>query len=140
MNEGGYHSGREDFMPSANSPRAPRFQFSLAALLLLITVTAVFLGLVTTVAGSILFLVFSWIILYILPTVILVWAIYGSGDVRAFAIGALVPIVAFTIQGQTAAGHSFMERTIGLAATSGVCGLVASITRRWLLENRGDSE
>jgi hypothetical protein len=127
-------------MPSTNSPRAPRFQFSLAALLLLITVSAVFLGLVTTVAGSILLAVFSWIILYILPSFLLVSAIYGRDDVRAFAIGALVPIVAFIFDRQASAGHSFLERTVGLAATSGVCGLVAVITRRWLLENRGGSD
>jgi hypothetical protein len=129
-------------MPTSSPPRAPRFQFSLATLLVLITVTAIFLGVVTTVAGSILFAVFSWILLYILPTVVFACAIYGRGDVRAFAIGALIPIVAFMLRGPMAGARSsgLVESVFSTAITSGICGLVAAITRRWLLDNRADSD
>ena len=65
-------------MPDASKPP---FQFSVAGLLLLMTVVAIALMLVTTAAGALLASLFSWIILYILPAVLLIAAIYGRGDI-----------------------------------------------------------
>jgi amino acid permease len=85
----------------------PRFQFSLAWLLIAMTIIAVALGLAVTV-GSLVSAVLFAVICCVLPTPLVICALFARGDVQAsaFVFG------------------------IGLAVMATTCGALAVTTRR----------
>jgi hypothetical protein len=120
-------------MPSINLPNFPsRFQFSLRGMLIVVAAVAVLLGLFAVAAGLL-----SWLIaitvIWILPTPIVVTAIYGRGDFRAFAIGALIPWISLWT-GQYLGGSlvDMFAKTVQLLIVACVCGALAVVSRRWI--------
>jgi hypothetical protein len=109
----------------------PRFQFSLAKLMIMVTVVAVALALAVTL-GGLLTSVFEALVWCVLPTPLIICAIYARGDLQAFAIGALVPwLTMLTVH--VPAGSMFLPATIWLLALGAICGTVAAATRRWVV-------
>ena len=101
----------------------PRFQFSLAWLLIAVTVAAVVMGFASSVRdliGSLLFVT----VCCVLPTPFVIAAIFGRGDIQSFAIGALVPWLTLL--------PWVSSMAIWLLVLPLICGTVAVITRRWL--------
>jgi hypothetical protein len=130
-------------MPDSLSPPAarrpsraarPRFQFSLAWLLIVVTVTCVVLGLSTTLAWSIVVLIVTSIVRFILPAVLVACIIYGRGDFQAFAIGASVPFASLVVGSGSVPGIGGFAVLVYLPLISGVCGVLATLTRRWILQ------
>jgi hypothetical protein len=117
-------------MPTFEFP--PRIQFSLRGLLIAVAVVAVLLG-VAAVANGILSWLLAVVVMWVLPTPVLITAIYGRGDARALCIGALVPWIP-AILGRSVQGSliDVMESTVWLLVMAGVCGVVAMLTRRWI--------
>ncbi len=68
-----------------------------------------------------LFFVSIWCVL---PTPFVIAAIFGRGDIQAFAIGALVPWLR--------ASSRMSSMAIWLLILPVICGTLAVITRRWL--------
>src|SRR5207237_935330 len=112
----------------------PRFQFSLAKLMIAVTVIAILIFLATSV-GSFIEMVFFTITACIIPTPFVIGAIYGRGDIRAFSIGALVPwVAAITVHypGPLAA----LLELIWMLTTGTICGVLAVVTRRFIARDR----
>jgi len=111
----------------------PLFQFSLRWLLVVLTIVAVGLGLLSVLGNAIggLF----WFLLFVVaPAPLLIAAIFGRGDVQAFSIGVLVPWGVLTLEGFQ---HGIPLAKVAVACTSlliegVICGGVAVATRRWL--------
>jgi hypothetical protein len=101
----------------------PQFQFSLAWLLIAVTVVAIFLGLASTFRDFISSLLFVSACC-VLPTPFVIAAIFGRGDIQSFAIGALVPWLTLLPWMSTMA--------LWLLILPVICGTLAVITRRWL--------
>jgi len=118
----------------SNQSPAPRFQFSLRWLLISVAVVALLLGLGSFPIGQgLLGLLLAIMLRGLLPTVAIVSAIYGRGDVKAFAIGAAVcsiPVLTSDIGPMNFAG--LLLATISQLIAMGLCGFVAMATRRWL--------
>jgi hypothetical protein len=126
-----------DISPTRSSRRwlpLPRFQFSLARLMVAVALIAVVVWFATKVGSFISVALFSFFACAI-PTPIVICAIYGRGDIRAFAIGALIPwIVAFRLAWPDPYG-AFLEM-IWLLTMGTACGVIAVGTRRWIERNR----
>ncbi len=124
-----------NYLPRTDTGRSswplPRFQFSLAKLMLVVTVVAIGLTLVVTIGGF-LTSVFEAFVWCVLPTPLLICSIFGRNDTQAFAIGTLVPwFTMLTLH--VPSGSTYMPATMWLLILGGVCGLVASATRRWVV-------
>jgi hypothetical protein len=110
----------------------PRIQFSLARLMIGMTVVAVLLGVVTTIPG-----IYDSLFIFAPAAALVACSVYARGDYQAFAIGALIPWVAVLIppaihwQNETAGLGFFFH----LLFSGGICGGVAVLTRRWIYEN-----
>ena len=115
-----------------------RFQFSLARLMIAMTLIALLLGFSSVISGTI--LLFIWIILYTLPACFAACMVYGRGDLQAFALGALVPCIPLLLASPGTA-PSFVGGIAMAFATliaSGICGVVAVATRRWIVANNNE--
>jgi len=124
-----------DLTPDTFFPM-PRFQFSLWWLMVAITVVCVVLFLSVTV-GDFLQIAIASVLWCILPTPIVILAIYGRGDWQAFAIGAMVPwvtLIVFRVPGSL----SFFAASLWLLPMCVTCGIVAGVTRRWIQANLQD--
>jgi hypothetical protein len=109
----------------------PRFQFSLAWLMIVVTIVAVILGLgasLGSVFGVAVYVMYL-IVRCVVPTPLVICAIFGRGHVRAFAIGALMPWV-MVIPWESNQG-SLIALVISLIC-SAACGFLAVATWRWL--------
>jgi hypothetical protein len=121
----------------------PRFQFSLWALLVVITVVAVLLG-VWSIVGTAVAWIIATIAYVVLPVPLLITAIFARDEVQAFSIGALMPWISNQLIGypvtyalsrnQSSNGPIFLS--LAMIFVAAVCGVVAVVTRRWL-ERRG---
>jgi hypothetical protein len=101
----------------------PRFQFSLAWLLIGVTVVAIALGMASSFRdfiGSLFFVA----VCCVLPTPFVIAAIFGRGDIQSFAIGALVPWLTLL--------PWMSSMAIWLLILPVICGTLAVVTRRWL--------
>lgn len=101
----------------------PRFQFNLVWLLIAIVVASLVMGVASSFRdflGSFFFV----IVCCVLPTPLVIAAIFGRGDIQSFAIGALVPFVALL--------PSMSTMALWLLVLPVICGTLAVITRRWL--------
>jgi hypothetical protein len=129
---------RESTMAAIRAPKhapqrdaPPRFQFSLGWLMIVVTVLCIALGaweiLPTRMIG---YLVVDPFVLGVVPTVLIVCGIYARGDTRAFAIGALVPLVSLIL---TRDGEfTILGLAIWMIFVGGLCGALAVALRRWL--------
>ena len=114
----------------------PRFQFSLGWLMIAITAVAILLFFAVTFAGFIGAALGS-VVWCIVPTPLVVCAIFGRGNVQAFSVGALVPWLTM-ITTRIPSAASFFSMTIWLLILGGICGSVAIATRRWLERHGGE--
>ena len=97
-------------------------------MLICVTAIAVALGLSMVIGSFVATLLFA-IVYCVLPTPLVIFAIFARGDTQAFAIGALIPW--WTLQTWMPGGSSFSS-AIWLLAMCTACGAVAAITRRWI--------
>ena len=109
----------------------PRFQFSLARLMIIVTGVAVLLFLATKVGSFIQVVLFS-LVTCVVPTPLVICAVYGRGDIRAFSIGALNPwVVSIALRFPDPYEGTFFQM-IWLVTMGGICGVLAVVTRRWV--------
>lgn len=127
----------------SNPNPAPRFQFSLRWLMLLVVVAAILLALAVTAEQFLLRWLLAPVTFFVLPTLYLVVAIFDRGDRQSFAIGALVP-ASISILGADVGRFStfsgWIASTVWVLMMSFACGLVAVATHRWVIQNRGSAE
>jgi hypothetical protein len=117
-------------MPTIEFP--PRFQYSLRGLLIAVAVVAVLLGMLY-VAGGLLAWLLAIFVVWILPTPLLIAAIYSRGDVRAFSVGALVPWVSRWANPPIYDSlTSVVYSAFWVLVMAGICGAVAVASRRWI--------
>jgi hypothetical protein len=110
-----------------------QFRFSLRGMLIAVAIVAVLIWLSTAVAGLLFWV--TWFALYlVVPTPIVIAAVYARGDFQAFAVGALLPWVASWSGAGPRGGNllGLIASAVLLAAMGGICGVVAVASRRWL--------
>jgi hypothetical protein len=116
------------------------FRFSLKWLMIALTAACILLFLTVTF-GDFVEVAFFSAIWCIVPTPLIIFAIYGRGDLQAAAIGALVPYATLMILRVPTAWSSYFNATLWLLPMSALCGVLAAATRRWMQGNeRGRSE
>jgi hypothetical protein len=137
------HTETDDSIP-ATTPTTPRFQFSLAWLLIAVTAVAVVLGvgqiLGQTIVEYIGTTLYAVIVGCILPTPFVVAALFARGDARVFSIGALVPWIGsrgtlpvyIAYQSRWPGWVLIVGSTIFMLVTAGICGFVAVAAHRWI--------
>jgi hypothetical protein len=111
-----------------------RFQFSLYWLMVVVTTVAVVFGLGASL-GSFLSTVLYLVLLCVVPTPLVICAIFGRGYLRAFAIGAIVPwVMIFRFETERVTLVLFAASLL----FSTVCGAIGVVTWRWIrrMENR----
>ncbi len=123
----------------------PKFQFSLRSQLIAVAIVAVILGLFVTVGQSFAQLAYYGILGCLLPTPLVICALFGSGELRTFSIGSLVPWLTFvhpqplTIASQYRTPVSLFGLMLGSAVfmliLAVACGVLAVATRRWIERN-----
>jgi hypothetical protein len=74
----------------------------------------------------------------ILPTPLVVFAIYDRGDFQAFSIGALVPWLMLIGLDFPLPTSGYLTASLWLLPMSVICGVLAAATRRWIQANRRD--
>lgn len=137
-------------MPSDGSPppdsspshsRTPRFQFSLRWLMIVVTVVALLLGLGVFAAGQVIVgLLLAIVLRGVIPTVAIVAAVFGRGETRALAIGAVVACIPIlTTEIGPLRFSALIAGTISQFVAIGICGGVAVVTCRWI-ERHADSD
>jgi hypothetical protein len=114
----------------------PRIQFSLKWMMIALTVACVLLFLSVTISDFVPAAV-TFAFWCIVPTPIVILAVYGRGDRQAFAIGALVPWVTMIIF-RVPANFMFFTALLWLLPMSALCGVLAAATRRWIIANQRD--
>jgi hypothetical protein len=125
----------------------PKFQFSLRSQLILVTVVGIMLGLFVVLGPVVTWSLFYGLIYCLIPTPLIVGALFGRGEVRTFSIGALVPWIGQSTNGSyplyaTSAAPSsgavfgiMLGITSFMLITSLACGVLAVFTRRWMDRN-----
>jgi hypothetical protein len=107
----------------------PRFQFSMRWMLVTITVICILLFLWVSF-GSFVGAIYSSVVWCVIPTPLVIVAIYGRGDMQCFAIGAVIPWVILLASDTPFYGpYSIL---IWLPIMMALCGFVAVATRRWI--------
>ena len=96
--------------------------------MIVITVVAVLLGLAVTLGGYLVPL-FAFVTWCVLPVPLVICAIFGRGDVRAFAIGGLVP---WFLISRDRFPPPLLWLPVWLLVTLIVCGTIGVLTHRWL--------
>jgi hypothetical protein len=120
-------------MPTFEFP--PRFQFSLRGLMIAVAVVAVVLGIVAfgKLGAMLLGLLLALLLRGIIPTCLVIGAIYGQGDLRAFAIGGVVAnIPLLTTEIGPLDFGALIFATIAQLLAICICGTVAVVARRWI--------
>jgi hypothetical protein len=101
-------------------------QFSLSRLMIAVTVIALVLG-VLVIAEDLVFGIIAIFVWCVFPTPFIILALFGRGDLRAFAIGGLVPWLTY-FRGVPGS----VELLFSLIIVSPICGAVAVAAFRWL--------
>jgi len=114
--------------PSWHFSPFPRIQFSMKWLMILVTAVAILLAL-SVVFGNFFEIVLFSVVFCVLPTPIVICAIFGRRDIQAFAIGALVPWITLLFWVRNS---SVIYVLVFMLVLPVLCGSVAVITRRWL--------
>jgi hypothetical protein len=109
-----------------------KVQFSLKWLMIVVTAVGVLLA--ASTGGALFAVPLAVFLRCILPTVLLVCAIYSRGDFQAFAVGAFVPFIpVLTNDFGSSSISSLFAALIGQIFFSGICGAVAVAVRRWIV-------
>jgi hypothetical protein len=74
----------------------------------------------------------------ILPTPLVVFAIYDRGDYQAFSIGALLPWLMLIAMDFPLPASGYLTASFWLFSMSTICGVLAAATRRWIQRHRRD--
>ncbi len=109
--------------PSRRSFLLPKFRLGFAWMLVAVAILFLAMGAVSSfrdLIGSLFFVS----VCCVLPTPLVVAAIFGRGDIQSFAIGALVPWFTLLPWMSTMA--------MWLLILPLICGTIAVLTRRWL--------
>jgi hypothetical protein len=117
-------------MPESPAPSRfslPRFQFRLVWIFVLMTVVALVLWLMMSLGG----IVLGSLVWCVLPTPLVICAIFGRRDAQAFAIGALMPWLCMLVF-RVPLIDSFVALTVWIVVLGGLCGVLAVVTRRWV--------
>jgi hypothetical protein len=101
--------------------------------MVLVMLVSVLMGL-ASLFGNMLGMVVVALVWWLLPTPLVICAIFGRRDTQAFAIGALVPWI-MLVAVRNPPGGTFFLGTIWCLFLGIVCGAVALVTRRWLERN-----
>jgi hypothetical protein len=101
-----------------------------------LTVACVLLFL-TVRFGDLLEFAYVAIMWCIVPTPVIIFAIYARGNLQAFAIGALVPWVTLMLF-RAFEWSSYVMTTVWLLTTSAACGILAVATLHWINANQRD--
>jgi hypothetical protein len=117
-----------------NSSPVPRFQFSVRWLLISVAVVAGLLALASLNVGQVILgLLFTVVLCGLLPTVAVASAVYARGDLRTFAIGAVVASIPLLTSDLGQMGFpALVVGTISQLIAMALCGAAAVVTRRWL--------
>jgi len=110
-----------------------RFQFSMKWMLVAIAAICVLLFLSVTFRNFV-DLALGSIVWCLLPTPLVIVAIYARGDWQAASIGALIPWIALMFL-RIPVSSSLLLATFWLVPMSVICGIVAGVTRRWIVTN-----
>ena len=108
----------------------PRIRFSMWWVMVFITIACVFLFFAVSY-GDFIGLLLASLVWCIMPTPLIIFVVYGRGDLQAFAIGALVPWITLIVR--TPSYVTLLAATFWLVPLCAICGFVAAMTRRWLL-------
>jgi hypothetical protein len=119
---------------TSNRSRRSRYQFSLRWLLIVVTLAAIALGILSVIDSGVRIIAYS-VVYVVLPTPLLIAAIYDRDDYRAFAIGAILPWATLWLNGPQRGG--LVGDTIWLITTGTVCGVIAVVARRWIERRDG---
>jgi hypothetical protein len=115
--------------PTRRSLPLPWFQFSLARLMIVVAGLAVLLFVATRIGSFVQVVLFS-LVTCVVPTPLVICAVFGRGDVRAFSLGALNPwVVSIALRFPGPYEGTFFQM-IWLVAMGGICGVIAVFTRR----------
>ncbi len=98
-----------------------------------ITVACIFLFFAVTF-GDFIGLTVASLVWCVLPTPLIIFVVYGRGDLQAFALGALVPWITLIVR--TPNSVTLLAATFWLLPLSAICGFTAAMTRRWLLSRQ----
>jgi hypothetical protein len=71
----------------------------------------------------------------VLPTPLVICALFDRGERQAFAIGALIPWIELFIL-RFPSIDSYIVLTVWLLVVGAVCGTIAALTRRWVVSPR----
>jgi hypothetical protein len=124
--------------PSGERSTPPRFQFSLWWLMIVVSIVCVTLGVWEILPrGFIGYLVVDPLIMGLIPTALVTCVIYARGDMRAFSIGALVPLILMIVARE--GPLSVWRLGFWMLFVGSMCGALAVALRRWL-EFRGNLE
>jgi hypothetical protein len=102
-----------------------------------IVIVAVFLTLRAVADQFLLHWFLEPLVGFVFPTALLVAAIYGQGEVRAFFIGALVPCYRLLFNDPDSAWTvgQWVGGAFWLLFLCAVCGAVAVAVRRWIVRH-----
>jgi hypothetical protein len=126
-----------------------RFQFSPRAQMVAVTVVAVVLGQSILLGQVGIDTLFAGVMYCLVPTPLVIAAVFAQGDVRAFSIGALVPWVVFgtypvlpmspisSMSPPQLLGFMVLS-TVLLVAGAASCGALAVDARRSIQSRQGD--
>jgi hypothetical protein len=118
----------------SNPGPVPRLQFSLQWLLVAVTLVALLFGW-SAMIGDSPFRMLAAGLYVIVPTPLIMGAVYGRGDTRAFSIGAFLPWISRWADGVPTgmALIYILQSVTWLLLTGAVCGALAVTVRRWLI-------
>jgi hypothetical protein len=105
-------------------------------LMVAVTIAALALFLYVTI-GNFIEIAFASVVWCIIPTPLVVFAIYAKGDLQTLGIGSLIPW-AVLVGLEAPAFNSYFVASLWLLPMSAMCGVLAVAIRRWLHWNRWD--
>jgi hypothetical protein len=111
----------------------PRFQLSLARLMIITALAVVVLLLVVKFTGFL-----TGLLWCLLPTPLVIMVIYGRGDVQAFAIGALVPFASLRMLDAPPFNLWYLGSVLWMLPVGALCGILAVVTRRFVQPHRNE--
>jgi hypothetical protein len=139
--------------PESPPDTLPRFQFSLRSQMIAVTVVAVLLGLGVVGGDRAAWVLFYAIVYCLVPTPLIIAAIFGHGELRTFSVGALVPWISawsrvtplpLILYPQNLTLGALLGLMVGsavfMAVMAAACGALAVAVQRWLKRTGTDRE
>jgi hypothetical protein len=100
-------------------------------MLIIVTAVAILLGLGVSLGVVVL----ASLVWCVVPTPLVICALFDRGDRQAFSIGALIPWIQMLVF-RFPVIDSFIALTVWVLVLGAVCGAVAVVTRRWIASER----